>query len=182
MRITTLNTSRFTRGNGLPREIWNCASLTRTLPKRRRRRWPGWMRANPDAQMFFIGRNSDTSSYCRCENCEAARKRYGGWDGSRRVAPEGLPDGWWNAMGGLAGLKHTVCQRIASILEKEFPNNKIGTFAYEFTRRPPRNIKAHKNVVVWFCPIERCFCHPIDRGPINDVFYNHPSEITSGAE
>ncbi len=138
----------------------------------------GWMKANPDADAFFIGQ-SDTTGYCRCENCNAARKKYGGWDGARRVAPQGLPEGWWNPMGGLAGLNIEFVSRVASILEKDYPNTKIGTFAYSYTRRPPRNIKAHKNVMVWYCPIERCFCHSIDRGPINDVFYNHGSEITS---
>ncbi len=82
-------------------------------------------------------------------------------------------------MGGLAGLSIEFVSRVASILEKDFPNTKIGTFAYSYTRRPPRNIKAHKNVMVWYCPIERCFCHSIDRGPINDQFYNFSSEITS---
>ena len=43
----------------------------------------GWLRADPDTDMCFIGQ-SDTPSYCKCDNCEATRKRYGGWDSTRR--------------------------------------------------------------------------------------------------
>ena len=54
---------------------------------------------------------------------------------------------------------------------------RIGTYAYGATRNPPANITAHRNVVIWYCPIERCGCHPLDRGPINRSFYHFAGGI-----
>ena len=144
-----------------------------------------WMRENPDADMFFIGQ-SDTDQYCQCEPCSTIRRKYGGWDGGRRrEIPASLGEEGWIKWGGFAGLHVEFVNRIATRLETEFPNVRIGTFVYTGTQRPPRNITAHRNVVVWYCPtggdppLKRCFCHPIDRGPLNDDFCNFASEITA---
>ena len=121
----------------------------------------GWMQADPDADMFFIGQ-SDTHRHCQCERCKAACDRY---------TPPGKPVSE-PGYGGLAGRNLQFVNQVATILEDEFPNMRIGTFAYGATRNPPANITAHPNVVVWYCPIERCGCHPLDRGPINRSFYH----------
>ena len=142
-----------------------------------------WMRENPDADMFFIGQ-SDTDQYCQCEPCMAIRRKYGGWDSARRrEIPASLGEDGWVKLGGFAGLNIEFVSRVAARLEAEFPNVRIGTFAYTGTQRPPRNITAHRNVVVWYCPtsgdppLKRCFNHPIDRGPVNDEFCNFACEI-----
>ena len=126
-----------------------------------------WMRETPDADMFFIGQ-SDTSNYCLCPNCLAAYRKYSFAPGNPLG---GL--GW----GGLAGRNLAFANRIAERLEDELPDMRIGIFSYGATRNPPVNIKAHRNIVVWYCPIERCACHPLDRGPINRGFYNWPDGI-----
>ena len=127
-----------------------------------------WMREAPDADMFFIGQ-SDTSNYCQCERCVLAYRKYS-------ANPGGDP---WGGLGwgGLAGRNLHFANEIAQRLEEEFPNRRIGVFAYGATRNPPLNIQAHRNIVVWYCPIERCACHPIDRGPINGVFYDFAGGI-----
>ena len=126
-----------------------------------------WMRADPAADMFFIGQ-SDTIKNCQCDRCRAAYTRYDPEpdDPERRA-------GW----GGLAGRNIEFVNAVAGLVEDEFPEKRIGTFAYGNTRNPPANIKAHRNVVVWYCPIERCACHPVDRGPINKGFYDFEAGI-----
>ena len=126
----------------------------------------GWMQADPDADMFFIGQ-SDTHRHCQCERCKAACDRY---------TPPGKPVSE-PGYGGLAGRNLQFVNQVATILEDEFPNMRIGMFAYGATRNPPANITAHRNVVVWYCPIERCSCHPLDCGPINAEFYRIPEGI-----
>jgi hypothetical protein len=127
-----------------------------------------WMRENPDADMFFIGQ-SDTSHYCQCDACVAAYRKYS--DNPTGDQWGGL--GW----GGLAGRNLQFANQVAALLEDEFPDKRIGIFAYGATRNPPKNIQAHRNIVVWYCPIERCVCHPIDKGPINSDFYDIPGGI-----
>ncbi|MFH0964649.1 MAG: DUF4838 domain-containing protein [Planctomycetota bacterium] len=127
-----------------------------------------WMRETPDADMFFVGQ-SDTGNYCQCDRCVAAYRKYSANPGGDKWG--GL--GW----GGLAGRNLQFANEIAKLLKDEFPDNRIGVFAYGATRNPPKNIKAHPNIVVWYCPIERCVCHPIDRGPINRDFYDFAGGI-----
>lgn len=142
-----------------------------------------WMRENPAADMFFVGQ-SDTDQYCECGACDTARRKYGGWDGARRLEiPGTLGDEGWIKWGGFAGLNIEFVNRIATRLESRFPHSRIGTFAYTGTQRPPRNITAHRNVVVWYCPtsadppLKRCFNHSIERCAVNDDLCDYASEI-----
>ena len=120
-----------------------------------------WMRASPDADMFFVGQgDSGVIKTCQCERCLAVKKKYGGFHSGENIK---------------------FVNEIAKRVEKEFPNALIGTYAYEAansnTNRAPENIKAHKNVVVWFCPMTRCFCHPLHEGLLNKGFYKYADEL-----
>jgi len=117
-----------------------------------------WILADPDAELFSLVQ-ADSSVSCQCDRCVAAYKRYS----TRPESPFDHVLAW----GGLSGRNLFFANEVAKILEKEFPNKRIGIWAYQASRNPPRNIKAHPNVFVWFNPIESCQCHPIDRGPIN---------------
>ncbi len=121
-----------------------------------------WMRADPDADMFFIGQ-SDSYKYCQCDRCLAAYERYSVRDVRTMTRPVGH--------GGLAGRNLQFVNEVAKRLEDEFPDKRIGTFAYHDTLNPPANIKAHRNVVIWYAPIVRCGDHALDRGPINADLY-----------
>jgi hypothetical protein len=157
------------------------------------------LRETPDVDMVFIGQ-SDTMRYCKCDNCDAARTKYGGWDSARRVQiPGNLPDrtrpdtpqqrvrvSFWHDFGGFAGLQVEFLNKIAAGLENEFPNVFIGSYAFYYNRQPPRGIKAHKNVMMMYAPWSRadgkkprCYCHSIDSGPINDRFSNFSAELGS---
>jgi len=127
-----------------------------------------WMRENPDAEMFFIGQ-SDTGKYCKCDRCMGAYEKYGPVNKHGKTIGLGY--------GGLAGRNLHFANQVAQLLEEEFPDNRIGIFSYASTRNPPRHIKAHRNIVVWYCPLERCACHALNSGPINKGFYDWPDGI-----
>ena len=146
----------------------------------------GWLRKSPDVDMIFIGQ-SDTGKYCQCDNCNAVRKKYGGWDSTRRVQiPGNLPESYWNTFGGFAGLQIEFMNRVAESLEKEFPNTRLGTYAYYYNRQPPRGIRAHRNLMILYAPwlradgkAPRCYCHSIDSGPCNDDFSDYGAELNA---
>jgi hypothetical protein len=106
--------------------------------------------------------------------------KYGGWDMALdQPLPPDAPEAWRNGYGGITGALLYFVNAIAENLEAEFPQRRIATFAYQPTRRPPRGIVPHRNVVVWYCPIERCYCHPLDRGPTSGLFYHHAAELAA---
>ena len=58
---------------------------------------------------------------------------------------------------------------IAERIEPEFPNVAVDTFAYQYTRKPPKTIKPRHNVIVRLCSIECNFREPLDH-PSNAAF------------
>ncbi|MDX9755047.1 MAG: DUF4838 domain-containing protein, partial [bacterium] len=95
--------------------------------------------ADPGVQNISVSQN-DNDAYCRCEQCEAINQR------------EGTP------MGSNLALVNAVAERI----EKKFPNVKVGTLAYWYTRKPPKTIRPRDNVQIQLCSIECCTLHAID--------------------
>ena len=108
------------------------------------------LRANPKAENISISQN-DNNKYCRCKNCAAIDER------------EGTP------MGSLLKFVNAA----ASEIEKEFPEVKIGTLSYWYTRQPPKTLRPRDNVQIQLCSIECCLIHPIDdpNCPLNVRFY-----------
>ena len=92
---------------------------------------------NPGVRIISVTQN-DNRNYCTCEKCSALADREG-----------------------QSGVMLTFVNRIAEDIEKDYPDVKILTFAYQYTRKPPATIKARDNVVVWLCSIECCFTHQI---------------------
>jgi len=83
---------------------------------------------------------ADTARYCRCEACEAINQR------------EGTP----------MGAQLFFVNSVAEIVEKSYPDVKVGTLAYWYTRKAPKNIMPRHNVQIQLCSIECCTLHPID--------------------
>ncbi|HIJ74215.1 MAG TPA: DUF4838 domain-containing protein, partial [Candidatus Hydrogenedentes bacterium] len=50
---------------------------------------------------------------------------------------------------------------IAEAIEDEFPYAYIETFAYQYTRKPPKHVKPRDNVIVRLCSIECDFSRPL---------------------
>jgi len=102
--------------------------------------------ASPRARIVSITQN-DNGGYCQCDNCKAMDKLYGGPSGTNI---------WF-------------VNQVAAALEGEFPNVEFDTFAYQYTRTPPKNIVPRDNVIVRLCSIECCFSHPLEECGITRI-------------
>ncbi len=106
-----------------------------------------WLRENPSANIISISQN-DWQNPCQCKNCSKIDEEEGSHAGS---------------------LLYFVNQ-VAERIEKEFPDVLVDTLAYQYTRRPPKNIRPRSNVIVRLCSIECCFSHPLESCPENSSF------------
>ena len=93
---------------------------------------------NPQLRNISVSQN-DNDAYCQCPNCEAINQR------------EGTP----------MGSHLAFINRIAEVVGQKYPQVKIGTLAYWYTRKPPKTIKPRDNVQIQLCSIECCTMHPI---------------------
>lgn len=105
------------------------------------------MRENPDYLIYSLTQN-DNFDYCECPECQAIADQYGGQ----------------------SGLMIWFVNQVADALKDEFPDKYIGTFAYQYTRGVPKNIKPRENVVVRLCSIECCLIHNYDECEQNRAF------------
>lgn len=97
------------------------------------------LKANSARSNIVVGQN-DNDKYCRCPQCAAIDER------------EGTP------MGSLLTFVNAVADEVA----KHYPNIKVGTLSYWYTRKPPAQLKPRPNVQIQLCSIECCLLHPID--------------------
>ncbi|HIJ53230.1 MAG TPA: DUF4838 domain-containing protein [Planctomycetes bacterium] len=96
------------------------------------------LRSNPAATIASVSQN-DWHGNCQCSKCAAVDKR------------EGSP----------AGSLLRFVNAVAADIEEEFPNVAISTLAYQYTRKPPKNVKPRHNVIVRLCSIECSFSKPL---------------------
>jgi len=106
-----------------------------------------WLREAPDATIISVTQN-DCQGACECAKCRAIDEA------------EGSPSGSMVAF----------VNYIAEKIEPGFPNVAVDTFAYQYTRKPPKNIKPRRNVIVRLCSIECNFREPLD-GSSNAKFF-----------
>lgn len=127
----------------------NHAQLCLTNPKLREfvvERVREWLREAPDAQIVSVTQN-DWNGWCECPDCKA------------------LDD----AEESHAGTMLAFVNYIAEKIEPEFPNVAVDTFAYTYTRKPPKTLRARPNVIVRLCSIECNFREPLT-DPSNAAF------------
>jgi hypothetical protein len=107
------------------------------------------MRAHPDAFVFSVSQN-DVDRHCECDRCQALAKQED------------------SQMGPVLALVN----RVAEAVEKEFPDKAVETLAYQWTRRPTKNLRPRPNVIIRLCSIECCFAHPLEKcdSPANRAF------------
>jgi hypothetical protein len=105
-----------------------------------------WLRESPGASIISVTQN-DWDGHCECKDCKA------------------LDD----AEGSHAGTMVAFANYVAEKIETEFPNVAVDTFAYQYTRHPPKTIKPRHNVIVRLCSIECNFREPLDH-PSNAAF------------
>ena len=96
------------------------------------------IRRQPEAKIFSLSQD-DNYNGCTCARCRELDEYEGSQAGS---------------------MIHFV-NAVAKEVEKEFPDVLIDTLAYQYTRRPPKYVRARRNVCVRLCSIECCFLHPL---------------------
>ena len=96
------------------------------------------IREHPGFRIYSLSQN-DNQLFCQCEKCQAIEAQYGGH----------------------AGIVVWFVNQVADAVRQEFPDKYVGTFAYQYTRRPPTGIVPRDNVVIRLCSIECCFAHPL---------------------
>ncbi len=105
------------------------------------------LKAHPDATIISISQN-DNNRRCQCPKCRAVEEEEG--------APSGLVIRFVNA--------------VAEEIEKHFPQVLVDTLAYQYTRKPPRQVRPRRNVIIRLCTIECSFSQPLETGEQNEPF------------
>lgn len=100
---------------------------------------------NPDAKIWSVSQN-DNYSFCQCKDC------------SKIDSIEGSPSG-------------SIINFVNKIA-REFPDKIISTLAYQYSRKPPKNIKPEKNVNIMFCSIECFRSKPLEEDSTSKEFIN----------
>lgn len=107
------------------------------------------IKKNPTAKNINIAQ-MDNESFCTCDACAAIDAR----EESH------------------AGATLTLVNAVAERIEKTHPDVLISTYAYQYTRKPPKTARARHNVMIQLCSIECCDFHAIDDAhcSINRIF------------
>jgi len=111
------------------------------------------IKENPTNLIYSVSQN-DWGNPCQCDNCQAI------------VDEEGTQ----------SGIMVWFVNQVADRIKDEFPNKYVGTLAYQYTRKPPKNIKPKENVVIRLCSIECCFAHDFYSCPENTEFLSDLEE------
>lgn len=93
---------------------------------------------NPGYWAYCVSQ-CDNTNFCECYSCTKIANKYGGQ----------------------SGLLLWFVNQVAEEVEKFFPEKKISTMAYLYSRKSPTGIKPRDNVVIRLCNIECCFSHPL---------------------
>lgn len=105
------------------------------------------IKTKPGYYVYDVSQN-DNQMYCECDLCNALAEKYGGQ----------------------SGLMVWFVNQVADEIAKYYPNVKIGTFAYRYTRSTPKNIKVSPNVAIRLCTFDCCFSHDLDACERNTDF------------
>lgn len=106
------------------------------------------MDKQPLYRIYSLSQN-DNFGFCECDECKKIEEQYGGH----------------------SGLIVWFVNQVADEAKKVHPDKFVGTFAYQYGRKPPVGIVPRDNVVIRLCNIECCFAHPLDAGcPQNKSF------------
>ncbi len=114
------------------------------------------LKENPDRKILSISQNDNPYS-CQCENC------------LKSDADEGSP----------VGTLIKFVNRVAEILEPEFPDVTFDILAYHYTRPASKKTQTRHNVCVRLCASTTCFAHPYDKCDDRSRAVKHPNGKTS---
>ncbi len=106
-----------------------------------------WLREPNDDNIIDISQ-MDNYNRCQCKECLKLEEEEGGPSGP---------------------LIHFV-NKVAELIEQEFPEIFVSTFAYAYTRKPPIKVRPRNNVLIQLCNIECSFLHPLTDIQNKDFF------------
>ena len=99
---------------------------------------------DPTAPLQIVSLSqADNIFFCTCENCKKIDRQYG------------------SHMGSLLTFVNGIAREVKAA---GYDNVAIDTFAYRYTRTPPKDLVPEENVIIRLCSIECCFSHPFDDG------------------
>lgn len=101
-----------------------------------------WIKEHPEATIIDVSQN-DTGNWCQCSDCKA------------------LDDAEGSPSASIIKFVNTI----AKAIENEFPHIRIETLAYQYSRKPPKTLRPHHNIIIRLCSIECCFAHPLESCP-----------------
>ncbi len=94
----------------------------------------------PFARFVHVSQN-DWYGYCECKKCSDFAAAHGGEQSAAIV---------------------NFANKVAEAIEKDYPDARVVTFAYQYSRRAPKGIKPRGNVWIELCSIECDFAHPLE--------------------
>ncbi len=106
------------------------------------------IKENP-GYLFYDVSQLDNNDYCECTGCRAIERKYGSQH---------------------SGIILWFVNKVAEAVGKKYPDKKICTLAYQYSRTAPTNIAARKNVAVRLCTNGCCRSHPLESCPENATF------------
>lgn len=101
------------------------------------------MADEPEMNIWSVSQNDDIGA-CECENCSALNKKHQSYQGSLLT--------------------------FVNQLAERFPEKKIATMAYNFSRKSPVGIKPLENVIIFFSTIDINRAKPVQTDPRSEVF------------
>ncbi len=96
------------------------------------------MRSDANVRVVDVSQN-DCYRPCQCASCQAIVQ----------------------AEGSEAGPVIAFVNQVADAVRAKFPDRFVGTLAYQYTRKAPKNLAPRENVAPRLCSIECCFSHPL---------------------
>ena len=99
-------------------------------------------RHDPTAPIQIVSLSQDDNlSFCRCPACRELDKKHGSH----------------------AGTMLTFVNAVARAVKAAgYKNVVLATYAYQYSRKPPKDLVPEDNVMIMLCSIECCFSHPLD--------------------
>lgn len=109
-----------------------------------------WKETAPNADYISVSQN-DNQLFCQCEKCKKSYEKYGKF-----------------------GTLILYVNEVAKEMEKSYPDLKIQTYSYWGTDDVTACVKAHKNIIVQWCPVKVCRNHALndESCPLNRFHYN----------
>ncbi len=97
---------------------------------------------NPDADIQIVSLTQhDNRNYCQCENCKKLDEQNGSQSGT------------------MINFVNDIAGRVKA---HGYENVVFDTFAYQYTRKAPSQVRPREDVIVRLCSIECCFGHTLD--------------------